>query len=158
MALPLARAWHERGGYFTTVAGRLFELHATAADRRRLEAFVAAHAADDGIAIGDELEALARLGDPASVPLLLDVAMHTRSSRARTHALRGLARVGADARAQAALRGALWDCEDAASDVACLGMRTLDAAAGARVRALASSRLVDAELAARAAARLAAAP
>lgn len=151
MALPLARAWHERGGYFTTVAGALFELHATAADRRRLEAFVAANAAGDA-SIGDELDALGRLGDPASVPLLAEVAATTPASKARTRALRALSFVPAHPLARAALHEALWDSEDEAAELACSFANFADDAARRRATALAASPLADAELAARAAA------
>lgn len=152
MALPLAREWHERGGYFTTVAGGLFELYATAADRRRLEAFVAANAAG-GAEIADQLDALGRLGDPASVPLLIDVATTTPSSRARTCALRALTHVAAHPHAQAILREALWDCEDEAAELACGFAGDVGAAERQRVAGLAKSPLVEAELGARAALR-----
>jgi len=152
VALPLARAWHERGGYFRVVAGALFELYATATDRRRLEAFVAAHA-DGEVAIGDELDALARLGDPASVPLLAEVAATTLASRARMRAVRALSFVPQHPLARAVLREALWDAEDEAAELACAFAAPTDEAARRRIDALAANPLVDAELAARAAAR-----
>ncbi|MBL8754686.1 MAG: hypothetical protein JNK15_15385 [Planctomycetes bacterium] len=150
IALPLARAWHGRGDYFTTVAGTLFELHATAADRARLEAFVAANAPQGGITILDELDALARLGDPASVPLLCDVAATATYSLARARAITALTRMAHAPAAQQVLREALWDCEDEASATACAFVIGPDAAAADRIRALAASPLVDDELAGRA--------
>jgi HEAT repeat protein len=149
MALPLARAWHERGAYFTTVAGKLFELHATAADRRRLEAYVAANVDDD---VGAELDALGRLGDPASIPLLVEVAATTPASRARTRAVRALSFVARHPLAQATLREALWDAEDEAAELAC-GTVAGDDEVRRRIAALAANPLADAELTARALAR-----
>jgi hypothetical protein len=149
MALPLARAWHERGAYFTTVAGKLFELHATAADRRRLEAYVAANVDDD---VGAELDALGRLGDPASIPLLVEVAATTPASRARTRAVRALSFVAQHPLAQATLREALWDAEDEAAELAC-GTVAGDDEVRRRIAALAANPLADAELTARALAR-----
>lgn len=153
MALPIARDWHLRGGYFTNVAGSLFELHATAADRARLEAFVAAHAFGSGAAIGEELDALSRLGDPASVPLLVAVSEAAASSQARQRAVRGLARFPAHPLAREVLRHALWDCEDEACDAACQSRFALDATATLRLDQLAQSPLVDPELAGHAARR-----
>ncbi|MFN7591574.1 MAG: HEAT repeat domain-containing protein [Planctomycetota bacterium] len=149
MALPLARAWHERGAYFTTVAGKLFELHATAADRRRLEAYVAANIDDE---VGAELDALGRLGDPASIPLLVEVAATTPASRARTRAVRALSFVVQHPLAQATLREALWDAEDEAAELAC-GTVAGDDEVRRRIAALAANPLADAELTARALAR-----
>lgn len=149
MALPLARAWHERGAYFTTVAGKLFELHATAADRRRLEAYVAANIDDE---VGAELDALGRLGDPASIPLLVEVAATTPASRARTRAVRALSFVARHPLAQATLREALWDAEDEAAELAC-GTVAGDDEVRRRIAALAANPLADAELTARALAR-----
>lgn len=153
MALPLARDWHPRGGYFTEVAGSLFELHATAADRARLEAFVAAHAFGSGPAIDDQLDALSRLCDPASVPLLVAVTEATGSSQARLRAVRGLARFPAHALAREVLRQALWDCEDEACNAACQSRFALDPPATQRLDQLARSPLADPELAANAARR-----
>ena len=149
VALPLARTWHDRGGYFTQVAGALFELYATAADRRRLEAFVAAHATGDA-SIGDQLDALGRLGDPASVPLLVEVATTTPSSRARIGAVRALTSVAAHPLAQTVLHEALWDCEDEATELACAFATAISPGAHQRITTLATHALVDAELAARA--------
>lgn len=153
MALPIARDWHLRGGYFTLVAGSLFELHATAADRARLEAFVAAHAFGSDPAIDEELDALSRLGDPASVPLLVAVTEATASSQARHRAVRGLARFPTHPLARAALREALWDSEDEACDAACGSRFALDPQAIMRLGQLARNPLVDPDLAAHAARR-----
>lgn len=149
VALPLARAWHDRGDYFTQVAGALFELYATAADRRRLEAFVAANAAGDA-SIGDQLDALGRLGDPASVPLLAEVAATTPSSRARIGAVRALTAVAAHPLAQQVLHEALWDSEDEAAELACAFATTLAPSEHQRITTLATHALVDGELAGRA--------
>lgn len=153
MALPIARDWHLRGGYFTQVAGSLFELHATAADRARLEAFVAAHAFGSGPAVGEELDALSRLGDVASVPLLVAVTEASSSSQARQRAVRGLARFPAHPLAREVLQHALWDSEDEACDAACQSRFRLDPHATERTAQLARSPLVDPELAAHAARR-----
>jgi len=150
MALPLARDWHQRGGYFTEVAGSLFELHATAADRARLEAFVAAHAFGSGPAIDDQLDALSRLGDPASVPLLVAVTEAVTNSQARLRAVRGLARFPAHPLAREVLQQALWDCEDEACEAACQRRFELDPPTTQRLDQLARSPLVDPELAAHA--------
>lgn len=154
----LALAWHERPGYFATVAGTLFELHATAADRQRLEAAIAAQAAAGVFTSVAELDALGRLADPASVPLLVEVAEASTYSLARTRAVRALARLVAHPLAQAVVRQALWDAEDEASELACAAAGALDAAAKARVATLATSPLVAAELAARARERVARGP
>jgi hypothetical protein len=150
IALPLARAWHGRGGWFASVAGHLLEQHATAADRAALEAFVAARAADLTSGIAAELDTLGRLADPASAPLLVDVARSTPDSCARWHALRALAGMAALPDVQTVLREALWDCEDAAVEVACGYASAADPVARRRLAQLAAHPLLDAEVAARA--------
>lgn len=150
VALPLARAWHGRGGWFATVAGQLLEQHATAVDRAALEAFVAARSADPTTGCTAELDALGRLADPASAPLLVDVARTTPDSQARWHALRALAGMAALPAAQAVLREALWDCEDAAVEVALGFARAADPVARQRHAELAVHPLVAADVAARA--------
>ncbi|MBL9077947.1 MAG: HEAT repeat domain-containing protein [Planctomycetes bacterium] len=151
LALPLARAWHARGGHFGVVAGQLFEQHATAADRAALEAFVGARAADGGAGIVHELDALGRLADPASLPLLVEVACTAADSLARRHAVHALTGLAALPAAQAVLREALWDAEDDAVAAACAFVAEPDAAARQRLAQLAVHPLVDGEVAARAA-------
>ncbi len=155
LGLELARGYHGRGGYFTHVAGCLFQEHATAADRAALEAFVAARRADDGgVAVICELDALARLGDPRSAPLLAEVARTVAYSHARRRAVHALATMAEAPLAREVLREALWDCEDEAAADGCAFVPVLDARAQDRVAALAASPLVDGELAARALRRL----
>ena len=151
VALPLARAWHERGGWFATVAGDLLEQHATAADRAALEAFVAARSADGDATFTAELDALGRLADPASAPLLIEIAHTTADSQARWHALRALAGMAALPTAQAVLREALWDGGDAAVGVALGFSCAADPGARQRHAELAVHPLVAADVAARAA-------
>ena len=150
-ALELARDYHPRGGYFETVAGFVFQEHATAADRRMLEAFIAERRDHGGgWDVISELDALGRLADARSAPLLFEVARDAAYSHARRRALRALACMPHLQLAQQALREALWDCEDEASADACAFLPTLDADALRRVQALRDSPLVDDELAARA--------
>jgi hypothetical protein len=69
---PQARRWHAWGGYFDVVGGAVYREHAKAAGRDALEAFLAANTGrGGGVAGTDELDALARPGDPRSAPLLL---------------------------------------------------------------------------------------
>ena len=155
VALALARSYHGRGGYFTHVAGCLFQEHATSADRAALEAFVAARQSDDGgFDVISELDALGRLGDPRSAPLLAEVAREASYSQARRRAVHALAAMPQLPLAQAVLREALWDCEDETAADACAFLPELDAAARQRIAALAASPLADAELVARAERRL----
>lgn len=155
LALELARGWHGRGGYFATVAGCVLQEHATAADRTRLEAFVADHAGrDGGLDIIAELDALGRIGDPRSATVLVDIAREAAYSHARRRAVHALLALGDLPPAQQVLREALWDCEDEAAADGCAFVTSLDGAARARVASLAGHALVDAELQARAQRRL----
>ncbi|MFM1870779.1 MAG: hypothetical protein RL398_201 [Planctomycetota bacterium] len=119
-ALVLARNYLPRGGYFETVAGKVFAEYATAADRAMLEARVR-----DGRRAGDdwgtlfELEALARIGDPRSGPLLLEVAHEADYAPARTRAINALSAMPELPGVAEVLREALWDCEDEAAATAC---------------------------------------
>jgi len=155
-ALALARSYHGRGGYFTTVAGTILREHATAADRATLEQFVAAHRdADDAFAVLDELDALGRLADPGSAPLLAAVAADSAYSQARRRAVAALAAMAELPVAAALLHEALWDCEDETAAVAVAFLPQLDAAAIERMRSLAMHPLAADELRARARRRLA---
>lgn len=154
-AVDLARTYHPRGGYFETVAGFVFQQHATLADRAMLEAFVAERGErDGGWDVISELDALGKLADPRSAPLLFDVANEATYSHARRRALRALAAMPQTLTAQQALREALWDCEDEAADCACTFVSSPDAAARQRIAALAESPLADPELTATAHRRL----
>ncbi len=145
--LELAREWHGRGGYFETVAGGVFGEQATPDDRARLEAFVADHGADDGgWDMIHELDALGRIGDPRSAPLLVEVAVNARYSHARRRALKALAGMQQVPAAVTALHEALWDCEDEAAADACAFLPSLDGAAHARIGTLARLALAAAEL------------
>ncbi len=151
LALSLARSYHPRGGYFTHVAGNLFQEHATKADRGALEAFVAArHDDDGGAAVISELDALGRLGDPHSVPLLAEVAREAAYSHARRRAIHALCPMAGMPAAQTVLREALWDCEDEAAEDGCAFAAAPDLLTRDRIAVLAASPLVDGELAARA--------
>jgi hypothetical protein len=155
MALALARDYHRRGGYFTTVAGCVFQEHATTADRDALEAAVAARRRDEGgIDVICELDALGKLGDPRSAPLLVEVARDAAYSHARRRAVHALSAMPELEVAQQVLREALWDCEDEAVADGCAFLPQLDAEARARVAVMAGHPLVEAELAARAERRL----
>jgi hypothetical protein len=154
-ALALARSYHPRGGYFTHVAGCLFQAHATTADRAVLEAFVAARQQDDGgVAVICELDALGRLADPRSAPLLAEVAREAAYSHARRRAVHALATMPELPLAQAVLHEALWDCEDETVADACAFLPALGDAARQRIEAVAVSPVVDGELAGRAQRRL----
>jgi hypothetical protein len=154
-ALAQAREHHRRGGYFTTVAGCVFQQHATAADRELLEAAVAARRPDEGgLDVICELDALGRLADERSAPLLVEVAANATYSHARRRAVHALAAMPHLPVAQQVLREALWDCEDEAVADACAFVPQLDAEARARVAAMAQQPLVATELAERAVRRL----
>lgn len=157
-ARVLARRYCELGGFHEIVAGRIFAEHATAADRAMLEARIAAkrRAGDDEDAIL-ELEALARLGDPRSAPLLVEVATTTDYSLARLRAVAALSAMPEAPGAASLLREAMWDCESETAAIAC-GFAPLDAPAKERLLQLAASPLVESELAERAARRATAAP
>jgi hypothetical protein len=154
--LELAREWHARGGYFEIVAGSVFGAQATPDDRTRLEAFVAGHGAGEGgWDVIHELDALGRIGDPRSAPLLVEVVETAGYSHARRRALHALAGMQQVPAAVAALHEALWDCEDEAAADGCTALPSLDPAARARVAALAEHRLAAAELRLHAGRRLA---
>lgn len=156
LGLALARSYHPRGGYFTHVAGCLFQEHATTADRAALEAFVAARRQDDGgVDVICELDALGRLADPRSAPLLAEVAREAAYSHARRRAVHALAAMPEVPLAQAVLHEALWDCEDETIADACAFLPDLTGPARDRIEWVAASPVVDAELAARAQQRLA---
>lgn len=145
--LELAREWHAQGGYFELIAGEVFGAQATPNDRDRIENFIAAHGTEgDGCDIIFELDALARIGDPRSAPLLAQVVEQTTYSEARRRAIRALSGMQQLPLARALLREALWDCEDLAVEHACSLEGELDEAAITRVRTLATHPLVDAEL------------
>ncbi|MEO6595419.1 MAG: HEAT repeat domain-containing protein, partial [Planctomycetota bacterium] len=153
--LELAREWHARGGYFETVAGFVFGEQATPDDRTQLEAFVAEHGdTDGGWDVIHELDALGRIGDPRSAPLLVEVAATATYSHARRralHALTGMLQVPA---AVAALHEALWDSEDEAAAEGCSFLPSPNGEARGRIGALAEHALAAAELRLRAARRL----
>ncbi len=147
LALPLARDWHGRGGYFATVAGFVLQEHATAQDRARLEAFVAAHGERaGGWDVLAEIDALGRIADPRSAPLLAEVAREAAYSHARRRAVHALAAMPELPLARETLREALWDCEDETAADGCSFLCSPDAAAQARIAALAEHPLVDEEL------------
>jgi hypothetical protein len=153
--LELAREWHGRGGYFETVAGFVFGEQATPDDRTRIEQFVLAHGeADGGWEVIHELDALGRIGDPRSAPLLVEVAATARHSHARRRALKALAGMQQVPAAVAALYEALWDCEDEAAADGCGCAPALDGQARVRVGVLAGHALAAPELRQRAGGRL----
>lgn len=154
--LDLARAWHPRGGHFEVVAGSIFGAQATPDDRDHLEAFVARHAATGGgWEVIEELEALGRIGDPRSAPLLLQVAEAASYSLARRRAVAALRTMQEVPGVLPALREALWDCEDETAELACASLPELDDAARERVELLAAHPLAERELQHRAVQRLA---
>lgn len=153
LILPLARAWWPRGGFLRTAAGQILAQHAQPQDRAMLEPFVQRAAAHGSYQAVAEIEALARIGDAGSVPVLLAVVTQATSSFARVHALRGLATHATDAKVAAVLHEALWDCED---DARLLGCRHADLGAPpvrTRLHELASWPLSDDDLRAAAVAR-----
>jgi hypothetical protein len=154
--LDLARRWHPRGGYFATVAGTAFADHATRDDRTYLERHVAADVVTgSGWNIISELDALARLADPRSAPLLAEVAEQVAYSHARRRAVHALAMIASETGARmAALREALWDSEDEAAADACAFVPELDEQARGRVAELARGAVFDDELRRRARRRL----
>ena len=154
--LELARAWHPRGGYFAVVSATSLAEHAEPDDRAYLEAHVAADlAVGTGWGMISELDALARLADPRSAPLLIEVSAQVAYSHARRRAVRALAVICSEhGVAAASLREALWDCEDEAAADACGFLPDLDAAAALRVHQLANLKVAEAELQVRARRRL----
>ncbi|MEZ6036314.1 MAG: hypothetical protein R3F29_02455 [Planctomycetota bacterium] len=154
-ALQLARQWRGRGGYFETVVGTVMAEFATDDDRLPLESYVAENAArDGGWDVIHELDALGKLGDPRSAPLLVQVAEEARYAHARRRAVHALAMMPDAPGAAAVLREALWDCEDEAAADGCAFSPELDAEAAARVAALAVNPLAMPELQRRAQRRL----
>ena len=153
----LARRWHPRGGYFSVVAGTMFEEHATEEDRVYLERCVRAELdCGTGWEVICELDALRRLADARTVPLFVAVAEQADYSHARRRAVHALALHAREGRGEAApLREALWDCEDEAVADACAFLPVLDGRSLARVRALAELPAAEPELRERAARRLA---
>ena len=154
--LELARAWHPRGGYFAVVSATSLAEHAEPDDRAYLEAHVAADlAVGTGWGMISELDALARLADPRSAPLLVEVSAQVAYSHARRRAVRALGVICSEhGVAAASLREALWDCEDEAAADACGFLPDLDAAAALRVHQLANLKVAEAELQVRARRRL----
>ncbi|MCK5942728.1 MAG: hypothetical protein KAI24_12200 [Planctomycetes bacterium] len=154
--LALARSWHPRGGHFAVVGGFLFEQHAEPDDRDYLERHVARDLEHGtGWNMISELDALARLADPRSMPLLVAVCEAVAYSHARRRAVHGLALLASETGASpGVLREALWDCEDEAAADACTFGGPLDGAAGSRVKEMSRSPIFDAELRERAARRL----
>lgn len=154
-ALAQARRWRGFGGYFDVAVGAVFREHATPADREALEAFVASHVGrDGGMAVIDELDALARLGDSRSAPLLADVAATTPFSQARRRAVHALAMMPDAPGSSGELLAALWDCEDEAAADASSFLPALPDDGRARVAVLAANPLAVGELRLRAGARL----
>jgi len=147
-ALQLARAWRGRGGCFEVVAGAVLAEFAEGDDRLALERLVARHlGADDGFDLLHELEALGKLGDARSAPLLIEVAGQTVSPAVRCRALLALAAMANAPGAAAVLRLALWDADDEAAVVACgVPVRGGDAAARHRLTALAGHALAGERL------------
>ena len=157
LQLRLARTWHPRGGYFTIVGGTMFERHAEPDDRTYLERCVERDLCEgSGWDIISELDALGRIGDERSAELLAAVAERATYSHARRRAVHGLALLGgADGISRAALREALWDCEDETAADACAFAPDLDEDGKKRVQALSRSPAAESELRVRAARRLA---
>lgn len=153
--LELAREWHARGGYFETVAGGVFGEQATPDDRTRLENFIVQNSdIDGGWEVISELDALGRIGDPRSAPLLIQIAEHATYSHARRRALHALSGMQDLPAAVAALHEALWDCEDESAFDACAHLPTLDQNATSRISTLATHCLAQLELQTRASKRL----
>lgn len=157
VTLPLARQWRDRDDYSVLAAMRVLAKHAEPSDRPWLEPEVERHLQQDGGSgtVGP-LQALTLLGDARSAPLLLRVVEQVRYSLARMRALEGLARMPDAPGAGAALRDALWDCEEGAAAAACGALPTLAAAARTRVAELATDPLADEPLRGAATRRLAA--
>lgn len=101
-----------------------------------------------------ELDALGRLADERSAPLLVEVAEQATYSHARRRAVYALAAMPDLPVAQQVLREALWDSEDETVADTCAFVPQLDAEARLWVAAMARHPLVAAELAERAARRL----
>jgi len=146
VVLPLARRWFWRAGFLRVAAGAVLRRHAEAPDREWLEDHVASTPGTASDRITAEIDALARIGDVRSLPVLVGVAERATSSFARTHAQRGIATHAQDARAQVALREALWDCEDEAVELACAHAVLRDSPARKRVAEIVAAPLVSAEL------------
>lgn len=142
--LELARSWHGRGAFFSTMASDIYGTRATPDDRETIEAAIEQAGADCiGHEILNKLIALGRIGDPRSAPLLLQVVEQAVFSTARQRALQALAGMPQVAGVQAAIRESLWDCEDAAVAGACGGLVVLDNDATQRIRNLADCPLLD---------------
>ena len=119
IALPLVRAWHPRGGRFRYVASRILEEHAEPGDREWIEAYVDLDTGSGWELLG-ELDALTRLADPRSAPVLARCAVRATYDWARARALEGLGRMKAEPSARSALTEALWDADEWCREVGCL--------------------------------------
>jgi hypothetical protein len=155
VTLPIVRLWWPRGGQLRIAAGHVFAEHAEPQDRAWLEEFVQRAAGRSSSDAVSEIDALVRIGDVRSLPVLLMVVEQATYSWARTRALRGVAAHPADPRAQAALAAALWDSEDDARELGCRHAELASPRARARVAQLAAMPLVDASVREAASARLA---
>lgn len=142
--LELARAWHGRGAYFTTMANQIFGERATPDDREAIEAAIERAGVDGtGHEILNKLIALGRIGDPRSAPLLLQVAEEATSSAARQRALQALAPMQEVPGVRTAIHESLWDCEDAAIGNACSELAVLDGPAVRRIETLGKLPLLE---------------
>jgi hypothetical protein len=124
VTLPLARAWFDEPWPLSHAAESILARHATADDRERLQAAGELALRHDLVyRLCSVVDALAHIGDPRSLPLLIAVYEQTRYSYARRRAVRALTRHEQDDRAHDLLIEALWDCEPESRELAC---RTVD--------------------------------
>ena len=91
-----------------------------------------------------EIDALVHLGDARSLPTLITVAEQAASSWARLRAMRGIAAMAKDGRAQVILNEALWDSEDEVRELACQHATLSLPAARSRLAEIAAAPLMDA--------------
>ncbi len=154
VSLPLSRVWWPRGGHLRIAAGAVLERDAEPADREWLEDFVQRWACLSSHHTISEIDALAHLGDARSLPTLITVAEQAASSWARLRAMRGIAAMAKDDRAQTVLTEALWDSEDAVRELACQHGTLSLPAARSRLAEIAAAPLLDASTREVAAARM----
>ncbi|MEZ5963932.1 MAG: hypothetical protein R3F56_08825 [Planctomycetota bacterium] len=144
--LPLARRWWPRGGYLRVAAGAVLRRHAEAVDREWLEEVVARTLGPACDRVINEIEALRRIGDVRTLPVLIRVAEQSTYSFARGNALLGVAAHAQEAQARIALHEALWDSEDVAVELACTHADLRPVGSRARIAEIVAAPLVPPEV------------
>jgi hypothetical protein len=154
MTLARARAWFSEPWPLRLAGEHILARHAMPEDRPTLEdAGSAALAAGDMYRLCSCVDALAVIGAPESLPLLLTIYGEAPYSYARRRVIRALAQHSNDPSVRAHLVEALWDCEADSRLYGCAALRADDAPP--RLAELATDPLEDSDVRAAADAALA---